>query len=245
MPTVIPPLRALLFDKDGTIIDYWKTWLPINREVATYAAGGDPILRDELLLLGGQDPVSDHVVPGSAFAGASMEEIVDLLAGHLGPRAPTDLSATVARLFRDGGARTSILIDGIRETLFVLKRRGFVLGLATNDTAAGLEASLMRHDVLALFAFTAGCDSGHGAKPGPGMVHAFADVTGIACSAIAVIGDSIHDLEMAAHARAGLKVAVLSGTSGRNDLEAHADLVLASVADMPAHRAFQVAAPRP
>ncbi len=22
-------MRAILFDKDGTLIDYWKTWLPI------------------------------------------------------------------------------------------------------------------------------------------------------------------------------------------------------------------------
>jgi phosphoglycolate phosphatase len=237
-----PRISGLLFDKDGTVIDYWKTWLPINREVARYAAGGDPDLRDALLRLGGQDPVTDHVTPGSAFAGASMEAIVDLLAGHLGHRAPKDLSQTVARLFRDGGARTSELIGGARETLIEMKRRGFVLGLATNDTAAGLEASLQRHDVLALFAFTVGCDCGHGAKPEPGMARAFSAATGIACDAMAVIGDSIHDLEMAERAGAGLRVAVLSGTSGRADLEGHADLVLTSISDMPRHAAFAMAA---
>ena len=49
-------IRAILFDKDGTIIDYWKTWVPINREVALFAAGGDPLLADELLCAGGHDP---------------------------------------------------------------------------------------------------------------------------------------------------------------------------------------------
>ena len=34
-------IRGVLFDKDGTIIDYWRTWVPINREVALYAAGGN------------------------------------------------------------------------------------------------------------------------------------------------------------------------------------------------------------
>ncbi len=232
-------LRALLFDKDGTILDYWKTWVPINREVADYAAGGEARLRDELLVLGGQDPTTHHVVPGSAFAGASMEGIVALLADHLGARAPRDLATAVARLFRDGGARTSVMLEGARDALMALRRRGFVLGLATNDTAAGLDASLARHDVLELFAFTVGCDSGHGAKPESGMVLAFAAAVGVAVSEIAVIGDSIHDLEMAARAGAGLKVAVLSGTSGRADLAAHADLVLGSVADMVGHRMFQ------
>ena len=27
-------IRGILFDKDGTIIDYWRTWVPINREAA-------------------------------------------------------------------------------------------------------------------------------------------------------------------------------------------------------------------
>ena len=31
-------IRGILFDKDGTIIDYWRTWVPINREAALYAA---------------------------------------------------------------------------------------------------------------------------------------------------------------------------------------------------------------
>ena len=239
MPSPTSDLRGLLFDKDGTILDYWKTWVPINREVADFAASGDARLRDELLVLGGQDPVTHHVVPGSAFAGASMEGIVALLADHLGARAPRDLLVTVARLFRDGGARTSVLIDGARDTLRTLHQRGFILGLATNDTFDGLQASLARHDVLDLFQFTTGCDSGHGAKPEPGMVQAFAAAVGIAAREIAVIGDSIHDLEMAARAGAGLKVAVLSGTSGRADLERHADLVLGSLADMPGHAAFR------
>ena len=34
-------IRGILFDKDGTIIDYWRTWVPINRKVALYAARGD------------------------------------------------------------------------------------------------------------------------------------------------------------------------------------------------------------
>jgi phosphoglycolate phosphatase-like HAD superfamily hydrolase len=34
----------VLFDKDGTLLDYRRTWEPINREAATLAAGGDPVL---------------------------------------------------------------------------------------------------------------------------------------------------------------------------------------------------------
>ena len=232
-------LKGLLFDKDGTLLDYARTWVPINRDVALYAAGGDSRLADDLLAAGGHDPATDRVEPGSVFAGAGINEIVAMLEHRLGSRAPADLGPTVARLFRDGGARTSVLIEGARDALVTLKSLGYVLGLATNDTAEGLHASLARHDVLDLFVFTVGCDSGHGAKPGPGMVLAFAEAAGLAAREIAVIGDSVHDLEMAKRAGAGLRVAVLSGTSGRDDLAGHADLVLDSVADMPGHAMFR------
>ena len=54
--------------RTARVIDYWRTWVPINREAALYAAGGDRAVADELLRLGGHDPATDRVTPGSALA---------------------------------------------------------------------------------------------------------------------------------------------------------------------------------
>lgn len=225
-------ISALLLDKDGTLIDYAKTWVPINREVATYAAQGDAALRDEILRSGGHDPVKDVVAAGSLFAGAGLEGIVAHMAAVTGARAPKDLYERTAVSFKEGGASGAVLIEGTREAMEALAELGIVLGIATNDTADGLAASLGKYGVIELCAFTCGCDSGHGVKPGPGMVEAFCREIGMPSGAVAVVGDSIHDLEMASRAGAG-RIAVLSGTSGRADLAPHADLVLDSVRDLP------------
>lgn len=227
-------LAGLLFDKDGTILDYWKTWIPINHEVTAYAARGDVALKRRMLAKGGHDPDTDIVVAGSIFAGGPMDAIVDMMRAEAGAAAPTDLYETTARLFREGGARNAVLIDGAAAAIETLADRGYILGVATNDTAAGLDASLARSGILPRFVFTCGCDSGHGSKPGPGMVHGFCDAVALAPSAVAVIGDSRHDLEMGRAAGVGLNIAVLSGTSSRADLAPHADVVLDSVADLPA-----------
>ena len=226
------PIRAILFDKDGTLLDYWKTWVPINREVTLFAARGDQALANELLRLGGQDPDTGAIAPNTLLASAGVEEIVETFASHLGARTPAHLYDNIARIFRDGGARTSVLIDGVGETLFALKRRGYTLGVATNDTHAGIESSLAQFDVLRAFDFLCGCDTGHGAKPLPGMALAFATAVDMPPSAIAVVGDSTHDLEMGRRANYGMTVAVLSGTGTRDDLAPHADLILGSVCDM-------------
>jgi phosphoglycolate phosphatase len=51
---------------------------------------------------------------------------------------------------------------------------------------------------------------------------------------VAVVGDSLHDLHMARAAGAGLAVGVLTGPATRTDLEDHADVVMGSIAELPA-----------
>jgi phosphoglycolate phosphatase len=233
-------IRGVLFDKDGTILDYWATWVPINRRAALWAAGGNESLAAELLRLGGHDPETDRVAPGTPLAAGDFTDIAQAFAAHPDVGAAAELAAGIERIFREGGAAHSVLIDGARETLIELKRRGLRLGLATNDSEGGLEASLLQHHVLDLFDFRAGCDSGFGAKPDPRMVRAFCRDVGCALGEVAVVGDAVHDLAMGRAAGAGLTIGVLSGTSARADLEAHADLIVGSVTDLPALAEFNL-----
>ncbi len=87
--------------------------------------------------------------------------------------------------------------------------------------------------MLARFPFRAGCDSGYGAKPDPGLVLAFAAATGVAPESIAVVGDSLHDLDMARRAGAGLRIGVLGGTSGAEILAPAAHYVIDGLARLP------------
>ena len=83
-------IRGILFDKDGTILDYARTWVPINREAALHAASGDEALAAELLRAHGQDPDTGAVVGGSLLAAGSIAEIADAFAAHLGERTPAE-----------------------------------------------------------------------------------------------------------------------------------------------------------
>ena len=233
-------IRGILFDKDGTLIDYERTWVPINREAALYAARGDTAVAEHLLRLGGHDPATDRITPGTALAAGDYNDIAQAFAAHPGVAAASELAVGIERIFLRGGAQHSALIPGVRGTIEELKRRGFRLGLATNDSIGGLEASLAPHGILDCFDFTAGCDSGHGAKPGPGMALAFCGAVGIVPAEAAMVGDAVHDLAMGRAAGFVLNIGVLSGTSGREDLEDFADLILASINDMPARAEFQV-----
>lgn len=51
-------IKAILFAKDGTLIDFDKTWAATNRKGAITAAGGDPQLTDILLDACGMTPLT-------------------------------------------------------------------------------------------------------------------------------------------------------------------------------------------
>jgi len=100
-------IRGILFDKDGTIIDYWRTWVPINRAAALYAAGGDNAIADALLRLGGHDPTTDGITPGSPLAAGDALDIAKAFASHPGIAPAERLVAGIDRIFCSGGAQHS------------------------------------------------------------------------------------------------------------------------------------------
>ena len=104
--------------------------------------------------------------------------------------------------------------------------------MATNDSEAPARQHIAAHGLTALFDFIAGYDSGHGAKPGPGMCLAFARQLGLDPSRVAMVGDSLHDLH--AGRAAGMRtIGVLTGMASASVLAPHADVVLPDIGAIP------------
>ena len=111
---------------------------------------------------------------------------------------------------------------------------GFRLGVATNDSTSGAEKTLLTLGVAQMFDAAYGYDAVANPKPAPDTIHAFCDLTGLKPSEIAMVGDNRHDLEMARAGGAAWPIGVLSGTGTRESLTPMADVVLDSIADLPA-----------
>ena len=115
-----------------------------------------------------------------------------------------------------------------------LRARGLRLGVATMDSHAAAEIALHSAGVAGLVDFFAGYDTGFGQKPGPGMVEGFCRAIGLPATSVAVVGDTLDDIAMGRAAGAGLVLGVLTGATPREVLEAEADAVLGSIADLEA-----------
>ncbi|PYE86660.1 phosphoglycolate phosphatase [Phyllobacterium leguminum] len=226
-------IKAILFDKDGTLVDFDRTWFGISKELARRSSGGDEAKARALLDKGGYDWAARHFRANSVIAAGTVEDIVDLW--H--PDVSRDDRAALIREYNDycvhEGARAAVAVDGLRETLEALRDQGYSLGIATNDSEAGARATAEALGLTALFHSFIGYDTVPRPKPHPDPLLFFAEKLGLEPRQIAMVGDNLHDLETAHAAGAGLAVGVLSGNSPRDALEPHADVVLDSVADLP------------
>lgn len=227
------PIKGLLFDKDGTLIDYVATWMPVNWMAAELAAGDRLDLVPALMAACGYDEAKGSVRSGSLLAAGNTHEIAS---GFAAVKSDIDLEHLVPaldRLFVEQGQARAVAVPGLEDTIARLQDQGLVLGIATSDSEAGIHGTLGRFGVLPRFDFLCGYDSGHGVKPESGMLLAFCAATGLAPGEVVMVGDNSHDMEMGRAAGAGHCVGVLTGTSARHELETLADAVLESIALLP------------
>jgi phosphoglycolate phosphatase len=226
-------ITGILFDKDGTLLDFDKTWEPVNRKASLLAAAGDEVLADRLMVICGMDPLTGKVSSGSLFAAAAPTEIAAAMSNAGALFDPEELTEQLDRLYVEGAAN-AVAVTDLAALFSRLKRRGLFLGIASSDNEASIRAIAERMGIMPYLDYIAGYDSGHGVKPHPGMIEGFAASQGIDLAGIAMIGDNTHDLHMARNAGAGLAIGVLTGTSGEEVLAPLADYVLASIDELEA-----------
>ena len=185
------------------------------------------------MVAAGFNPVTKTFRAGSILAGGTTRQLVEMWWDHETP----DMHAVLTKRFNNDFAPLALqhmmpLMDLV-PVLDSLKALGMKLGIATNDGETSALNHMRALKVDHYFAAIIGADSVAVPKPSGQMVQLFAETAGLAAHELAMVGDNIHDLEEARNGGAGLAIGVLTGNGAREDLEHHADHVVASVADLP------------
>lgn len=222
---------GILFDKDGTLFDFEATFAPACAAVARELARGDEELAGRLCETVGFDLASQRFLPSSVVIAGTAGDIARSVAATLGLDADETLARRIDALFERHTAGSYRLFEGVEGLVAMLAASGLAVGMATNDAEFNGRAHARLAGIDAHFRFFAGYDSGHGAKPGAGMILAFAQAIGAQPEEIVMVGDSLHDMH-AARAAGAIAVAVTTGLAPREMLEPHADYVIASLGDL-------------
>ena len=220
-------IRALLFDKDGTLFDFHRSWGPWLAGFLGETASGT-VHMQQLAEALGYDLTARRFLPGSVFVHDTLEEILDAVLPHLPDWHRDDLEAFA---IRETAKVPQIPTVALAPLLGRFKAQNLLLGVATNDNEAPARAQLGAAGIADMFDFIAGYDSGYGGKPATGMQRAFCEAHGLAPAEVAMVGDSLHD--MTSGRDAGMKtIGVLTGATDHDTLASVADVVLPDIGEI-------------
>jgi phosphoglycolate phosphatase len=206
----------LVFDWDGTLAD------TVEHIVTAMV---------QAIARAGLEPRTPSRIRG--IIGLGMHEAV----ATLYPGLPASHRDRLAQAYRDcyhmRAAAGVALFPGVAVALGVLRERGHRLAVATGKGRQGLHGALRATGMEGMFDATRTADE-TASKPAPDMLHELMAMLDVSPERTLMIGDSEHDLRMAANAGVS-SVAVLTGVrDARGLLEFSPLACIGSVAELPA-----------
>ena len=225
-------IKGILFDKDGTIVDFKATFDPATERVLKELCAGDHLLLEAAARALGFDLESATIASNSVIVAGSSLDIASVLGTVFDRLDVAVFAAELDQKFGRACASTVTELPSAIDSLKQLHADGYHLGVATNDAAANAVTQMERLEIHNLFRGIYGADSGFGAKPEPGMIGAFIDALDLSPEEVLMVGDSTHDLK-AGRAANVATCGVETGPASRETLAPFADHILGSIVQLP------------
>lgn len=235
-------IKGILFDKDGTLIDFQSIWLQAADEVVDWFVrlnrlSPEQEMKETVLHAMG---VEDHKVIsdgplayqtyyqiGKAVCMELAKNNIILEEGLVGNQLSVLFESVIAR-----GSVPYKMITELGSLFQKLHTKGYYLGLATADTLGSVKKCFQELGVGDIFDFL-GCDDGvMNPKPDRDMFERFAAKFDLQPEQILMVGDTVNDMDFA-HKCGGIGVGVLSGLATKEDFAGKADYIIDSIAKIP------------
>jgi phosphoglycolate phosphatase len=235
VPVDLDGIDLVIFDKDGTLIDFHAMWGGWALELGTRleAAARRPVAPDVFAAIG-FDPSSGRVAAGGPLATSTMagiEEVVSAVLRRWCPSVAAARRATEAAWFVPDPVALAVPLTDLGTLFEELRSGGRRIAVVTTDDRSPTDATLRGLGVRGAVAAMVCGDDGFAMKPAPDPVFALCQALETEPPRVAVVGDSPADIAMARAAGAGRVIGVLTGVGSPADLS-DADVVVESVAEL-------------
>lgn len=226
--------RAVIFDKDGTIIDYRLVLESLFRARArAFVSRFGPESEKDFARVCGYDLETGNIDPGGPLNTASRFEEEILCAGLIFQRGVPFPSARelAHQIFQE--AEESLDIEAnlrplphAEELLRELDSRDFLVVLATGDGTVRAQRMMSILDWGKYFDLIIGVDEVAHPKPHPDFIFKCSQRLGIPPGEMVVVGDSCLDALMGKNAGVKGTIGVLTGTGDYQQLKGCFDFVI-------------------
>lgn len=230
-------IQAVLWDKDGTILDFNYMWVNWCRYIVKLAHQYYPGLDIEAIIKKwGIDLDSHHIDYDGLIAIGSGREIEKKLAESIFEN--SNIPSEEARTFARSAIEEANLaiesnhwikaIPGVPEVITALSHQGISQAVVTTDNTEEADKHLNAVSLRENFEAVLGCDLVASCKPAPDLVYEACRMLQTKPAQAVVIGDTPSDMRMAKKAGAAYCIGVASGVTLEAHLQTDADVVLPS-----------------
>lgn len=229
-------IKGVLFDKDGTLLEFNKTWRPIANQVVDEVANKYAI-NDKAALAQSIGLFSDSIDPnGSLSAGTNKDVALDMLSVIIKTNNNINKEEYIqwsTDLFNRVAASLPFfpVVGGVN-TIKKLKYAGYLIGLSTADSVENAKLFLKKTGLDIYFDYIGADDGIINPKPAIDYMNVFCERYALKPAEVAVVGDTIADMNFGTNSGAGLVVGVLSGTGTRSLLEGQATIVINNINEL-------------
>ncbi len=216
------PIKAVIFDLDGTIASFNLDYLTVRAEVRSY------LVRSGV-------PASVLATNESIF---DMLKKVEIFLKNSGKSQRTfnkvrNEASSIAEKYEMEAAKTTELLPGVAETLLSLKKMGLRIGLCTINSEKSTDYILKRFSVAKFFDAVTPRNKVKFVKPNPEHLEATLKALHTSPKEAMLVGDGSRDMRCARELKA-IAVGLLTGANSQKELtDSGANYVVTSISELP------------
>lgn len=225
--------QAIIFDKDGTLIDFAAMWGSWTLQLADRLQALIELnVRQALCECYGYDLARRKILPDGKLTCTPMWRLRDLMVEVVTSSGipAAEASCAVAKAWHapDPVSLARPFTD-IQKLFLNIHKLGIKIAIATTDDREPTQAMLEAFGVSDLVNTMVCADDGIPAKPAPDMTTTICQRMNVHPGDVMVIGDTVADLQMARSAGVGYVIGVLSGVGSLANLTPLADILIDTI----------------
>lgn len=223
-------IKGILFDKDGTLIDFYEVWGKAAVKVAKRLCDVRRMPERQRMILREMGVGDGRVDPDGSLAWKSYRGIAEDLQKYLDTDAEKLAEELAGLFYEEVGLKRKEYptFTDVRKMMKTLQKQGIWLGVATTDDLPSTRRCLEVLDVDGYISFWGVTGQGLPEKPDGQLIRVAASQWNIWPDEIAMVGDNPNDMRFAKNGGA-LAIGVKSGTGTEDMLKKQADYLLDSV----------------